>query len=57
MANIAFISNGVKRTIQFLARPMVKDVLKMDEDEIELLHKLTYKMLHNLMEDSKNESN
>lgn len=36
---------------------MVKDVLKMDEDEIELLHKLTYKMLHNLMEDSKNESN
>ena len=27
MANIAFISNGVKRTIQFLARPMVKDVL------------------------------
>ena len=35
----------------------IKEILNMDDDEIELLHKLTYKMLNNLMEDSKNESN
>jgi len=35
----------------------VKKILNMDDDEIEMLHKLTYKMLHNLMEVNKNESN
>ena len=35
----------------------VKKILNLDENEIEQLHKLTYKMLHNLMEVDKNESN
>ena len=34
----------------------VKQILSLEDSEIEMLHKLTYKMLHNLMEVDKDES-
>ena len=34
----------------------VKEILNLEDSEIEMLHKLTYKMLYNLMEVDKNES-